>query len=123
MADKKVISIRFHMDSREDMELYGRLEQEAGTSASLASVVKAKIRDSYNRQDSKEKNNSLQDRLAAAVREEIQESVMRLGGAILSSMGANNGTNLTVVPISVAEKDNLPEKSEELPIGALDFLE
>ena len=28
MADKKVISIRFHMDSKEDMELYERLEQE-----------------------------------------------------------------------------------------------
>lgn len=123
MADKKVISIRFHTDSKEDMELYEWLEQEAGTSTSLASVVKAKIRASYNTQDSKEQNTGLQDRLVAVVREEMQESVMRLVGAILSSMGANNGTNLTVVPISVAEKDNLPEKSEELPIGALDFLE
>ena len=123
MSGKKVISIRFHMDNKEDMELYERLEQEAGTSASLASVVKAKIRDSYNRQDNKEQNTGLQDRLVAVVREEMQESGMKLVGAILSGMGANHGTNLTVVPISVAEKDNLPEKSEELPIGALDFLE
>ena len=48
---------------------------------------------------------------------------MKLIGAILSGMGANHGTDLTVVPVSVAEKDNLPEKSEELPMGALDFLE
>ena len=123
MADKKVISIRFHMDNREDMELYERLEQEAGMSASLASVVKAKIRDFYNKQEGKEQNVDLQDRLVAVVREEMQESGMKLVGAILSGMGANHGTNLTVVPVSVAEKDNLPEKSEELPMGALDFLE
>ena len=66
MADKKVISIRFHMDSREDMELYERLEQEAGTSASLASVVKAKIRDCYNRQDNKEQNTGLHIRRGSA---------------------------------------------------------
>ena len=123
MADKKVISIRFHMDSREDMELYGRLEQEAGMSASLASVIKAKIKDCYNRQDDKEQNVDLQNRLVAVVREEMQEFGMKLVGAIISGMGANHGTKLTVVPISVDEKDNLPEKSEKLPIGALDFLE
>ena len=123
MADKKVISIRFHMDSKEDMELYERLEQEAGVSSSLASGVKSKLKDFYNRQDSNEKNTCLQDRLVAVVREEMQESGMKLVGAILSGMGANNGTNLTVIPISVDGKDNLPEKSEELPMGALDFLE
>lgn len=44
MSGKKVISIRFHADSREDMELYERLELEAGSSASLASVVKTRIK-------------------------------------------------------------------------------
>ena len=123
MSDKKVISIRFHMDSKGDRELYQRLEQEAGTTVSLASVVKAKIRDSYNREDTWDKEIGLQDRLVAVVREEMQESGMRLVGAILSGMGVNNGINVTAIPISVADIDNLPEKSEELPVGALDFLE
>ena len=75
------------------MELYEKLEQEAGASASLASVVKAKIRDFYNKQDDKEQNNDLQDRLVAVVREEMQESGMKLVGAILSGMvGGNGGT-------------------------------
>ena len=78
MADKKVISIRFHMDSKEDRELYQRLEQEAGSSASLASVVKAKIRQSYDRKDNCHKDTGLQDRLVAVVREEIQELGMKL---------------------------------------------
>ena len=120
MADKKVISIRFHMDSKDDMELYERLEQEAGASASLASVVKSKLKDLYNRQDSNEKNIGLQDRLVAVVREEMQESGMKLVGAVLSGMAGSSGT---VIPASVEIKQNLPEKSEELPDGALDFLE
>ena len=120
MSDKKVISIRFHTDSKEDMELYEWLEQEAGTSASLASVVKARIRDFYNKQKSREQNIGLQDRLVAVVREEIQESGMKLVGAILSGMAGNGGT---VMSVPIVDKDNLPEKSGDLPIGALEFLE
>ena len=120
MADKKVISIRFHMDSREDMELYERLEKEAGMSASLASVVKAKIRDFYNKQEDKEQNIDLQDRLVAVVREEMHEFGIKLIGAILSGMGRNDGSAMM---LSGTNADSLPEKSEELPMGALDFLE
>ena len=122
MADKKVISIRFHTDNKEDMELYERLELEAGASASIASVVKAKIRDSYFKQERNEQNTGLQDRLVAVVREEMQESGMKLVGAILSGMAGGNGVTVAV-PQPIVEKENLPEKSEELPIGALDFLE
>ena len=43
MADKKVISIRFHNSSDEDMELYEKLENEALNGGSLASVAKARI--------------------------------------------------------------------------------
>ena len=56
MSRKKVISIRFHTDSKEDMELYEWLEQEAGISASLASIVKARLKDSYNKQEQKEQS-------------------------------------------------------------------
>ena len=122
MADKKVISIRFHTDNKEDMELYERLEIEAGASASIASVVKAKIRDSYFKHDRNEQNTELQERLVAVVREEMQESGMKLVGAILSGMAGGNGVTVAV-PRPIVEKENLPEKSEELLIGALDFLE
>ena len=69
MADKKVISIRFHMDNKEDRELYEWLELEAGTSSSLSSVVKAKIKDSYKKVDGNELNTGLQDKLVAIVRD------------------------------------------------------
>lgn len=121
MADKKVISIRFHEDNKEDMELYKRLESEAGTTVSLASVVKTIIRDFYNKQDRNAQNTGLQDRLVAVVREEMQESGMKLVGAILSGMTSRNSG--PVISSSIVMKENLPEKSEELPVGALDFLE
>ena len=119
MEEKKVISIRFHMDNKEDRELYEWLELEAGTSSSLASVVKAKIRDSYKKMAGNELNIGLQDKLVAVVREEMQESGMKLVGAVLSGMVGSSGTVMTS---SVEIKQNLPEKSEELPDGALDFL-
>lgn len=108
MAGKKVISIRFHADSREDMELYERLELEAGSSASLASVVKARIKDSYNKQEQTDQSNGLQDKIIAVVREEMQESGMKLVGAILSGMAGTGG----VMPvIQQAAESKLPEKS------------
>ena len=119
MSDKKVISIRFHIDNKEDMELYRHLELEAGNSASLASVVKSKIRESYNRQDMLEHNANLNDKLLAVVREEIQESSMKLVGAIISGMTSNGAT---IIPITNSDDNKLPEMSNELPDGALDFL-
>lgn len=120
MADKKVISIRFHIDNKEDMELYRRLELEAGNSASLASVVKSRVRDSYNKQDGYKYSHDLYDGIINAVREEIQELSIKMIDAMISG---GNRVNENVMQSITFEEDKLPEKSEELPIGALDFLE
>lgn len=120
MADKKVISIRFHTESKEDMELYRQLELEAGTSLSLAAVVKVKLKEIYHQQIQSEENNRLQEKMMAFIREEMQTLGMKLVGAILSGMG---GTGERKMTSSKIEEDNLPEKSAELPSGALEFLE
>lgn len=116
MSEKKVISIRFSMDNKEDMELYARLEQEAGTSASLASVVKTKVRESYEKQEGMHRNNELLDRISETIRREIQGVSIKMTGVHISDLRAANVTSLT-------EENKLPEKSEDLPNGALDFLE
>lgn len=120
MADKRVISIRFHSDNKEDMELYERLEQEAASSASLASVVKAKIRDSYIAENQIVGITELQEQIVSTIRQEMQQSGMKMIGALLSGM---NGTGGMVQTISITEESKLPEESGELPSGALDFLE
>ena len=78
MTDKKVISIRFHTESKEDMELYRQLE--AGTSLSLAAVVKVKLRESYYQQIQPEENERMQEKMMAFIKEEMQTLGMKLVG-------------------------------------------
>ena len=120
MEDKKVISIRFHMENEEDKQLYEELEKEAGTSASLAFVVKVKLKEAYFSKDASNKEIHLPDTLIPMIREEMQEYGMRLIGAMVSGM--SGAERKVTVPLNIKE-DILPEKSEELPEGALDFLE
>ena len=120
MGEKRVISIRFHTDSKADMDLYKQLELEAGTSTSLASVVKKRIKESYNQQKRAEENNELHERIIALIREEMQTLGMKLIGVIFSSIGKRE--EITVASSNITG-ENLPEKSEDLPNGALEFLE
>ena len=67
-----------------------------------------------------EREYDLQDKMITFVREEMHEFGMKLIGAILSGMGRNDGSAMM---LSGTNADSLPEKSEELPYGALEFLE
>ena len=120
MEDKKVISIRFHMENEGDRQLYEELEKEAGISASLAFIVKMKLKEAYFRNRENSKEMYLQDTLIAVIKEEMQEYGMKLIGAMVSGMSGPE--RKVTVPLD-GKEDTLPEKSEELPEGALDFLE
>ena len=117
MADKKVISIRFHNSSDEDMELYEKLENEALNGGSLASVAKARIKLSYeNATDS-----DLKEQIVEIIQDEIQKSSMKIVGALLA--GVNGGVSTENIVESHSESGTqLPEQSTDLPNGALDFL-
>lgn len=115
MSEKKVISIRFCTENKADMELYERLEQEAGTSASLASVVKARIKSSYEEQALIHWNAELKNKIAEVVREEVQKSGLKVLGKLLANV--DDGGMQPII------SSTLPEISEELPSGALEFLE
>ena len=116
MSGKKVISIRFHTDSREDMELYTRMKQEAGKTSSLAAVVKVRIQDSYRKKDLAEEIHDLKDKLLSELKEEIGKHIK----AVLTECSINN---LYMSDTSINNKNDLPEKCEELPSGALEFLQ
>lgn len=117
MADKKVISIRFHNSSDEDMELYGKLENEALNGGSLASVAKARIKSSYeNATDS-----DLKEQIVEIIQDEMQKSSMKIVGALLA--GVNGGISTEyIVESQIESNSQLPEQSADLPSGALDFL-
>lgn len=116
MSEKRVISIRFCMDNKEDMEIYVRLEKEAGKSASLASIVKSRIRDSYREEDVGYRSAEFMEKIAEVIRKEMQESGMQMIHSLSSYIGK-------VDELDRKEENKLPEISEELPNGALDFLE
>lgn len=116
MSEKKVISIRFCTENKEDMELYAKLVQEAGRSTSLASIVKARVRTSYDRQELMNRSVEFQEKIVEGIREEIQELSLKMVGTILSNREEGNMAQSIV-------RSTLPEKSEELPRGALDFFE
>lgn len=67
-----------------------------------------------------EREYDLQDKMITVVREEMHEFGIKLIGAILSGMGRNDGSAMM---LSGTNADSLPKKSEELPYGALEFLE
>lgn len=116
MSEKRVISIRFCMDNKEDMEIYARLEEEAGKSVSLASIVKSRIRDSYKEEDVGYGNTEFVEKIVEVIRKEMQESGMKMMESLSSYIGK-------VGEPDWKEENKLPEISEELPNGALDFLE
>lgn len=47
MTEKKTISVRFCMENQDDEDLYECIEQEAGGGSSLASIVKTRLKRSY----------------------------------------------------------------------------
>lgn len=117
MADKKVISIRFHNNSDEDMELYEKLEHEALNGGSLASVAKARIKSSYETAT----DSDLKEQIVKVIQDEMQKFSMKMVGALLA--GSKSGVSTENIVESQSESDSqLPEQSTDLPNGALDFL-
>jgi len=102
------------------MQLYELLEREAGNSSSLAYVAKLQLRKSYEYEIVNNRDQELQNRIIEAVRDEIQQTGVKIMDSLLSLMKGLGGMSV----LSVTDTGNiLPEESEELPNGALDFLE
>ena len=117
MADKKVISIRFHNNSDEDMELYEKLEHEALNGGSLASVAKARIKSSYETAT----DSDLKEQIVEVIQDEMQKFSMKMVGALLA--GSKSGVSTENIVESQSESNSqLPEQSADLPNGAFDFL-
>jgi hypothetical protein len=119
MSDKKTITIRFSQSSPSDMELYQLLEQDAGCSISLAAVVKNRLKQSYDSKEQNREDTDFQEQLITVIREEMQKSCMKIIGGLLSCR--NDADNMMHTKAEAGE-NVLPEKSADLPNGALDFL-
>ena len=112
MAGKqRSVFLRFNMADESDCDLYMRLAEAAGSSASLTAYVKRAARQEFHAQ------------MLSAVREEMQTQGMKLVGALLAGIGTVG------VPVKRSEMEpavtELPEACGELPQelnGVLDLI-
>ena len=119
MAEKKTISVRFCMENQDDEALYECVEQEAGGGSSLASIVKTRLKRSYEYETEVNKKQEFQNEMIMAVRDEMQNSGMRLIGVLLSSINSGVGDSSAEPE---RKKEKLPEKGETLPENLFEFL-
>lgn len=130
MGDKLVITIRFHTEG-EEAGLYRRIQEEKGQAGLSASEYVKKILSDHFEDMGKrnEAENVLQE-----VREEYRDMVGRVEGTIrrsiqehdallLGAFGRISGAAIVPEGSSSQEYAGLPEEGEDMPEGALDFLD
>ena len=114
MAGKqKSVFIRFNMADEADCDLYLKLAEAAGSSASLAAYVKRVLEEHFSIKVEMSGRLEFHEQMLSVVREEMQAQGMKLVGALLAGIGT--------VSISEVKREaesnitELPEICEELP--------
>ncbi len=124
MAGKqRSVFIRFNMADEADCDLYRKLAEAAGSSASLTAYVKRALEEHFSVKMEIIGRQEFREQMLAAVREEMQAQGMKMVGALLAGIGTVG------VPAKKDEAEpaviELPEVCEELPEelnGVLDFI-
>ena len=124
MAGKqRSIFIRFNMDDEADCDLYLKLAEAAGSSASLTSYVKRVLEEHFSVKMEITGRQECHEQMLSVVREEMQTQGMKLVGALLAGIGT---VNVTVRRNEAGEKwTELPDTCEKLPdelSGVLDLI-
>ena len=121
--NQKSIFIRFNMDDKHDRELYQRLTESAGSSASLTTYVKRALEEYFDLNIRIAERQEFHNQILSVVREEMQSQGMKLVGALLAGIGTVS------IPMARTETDpeevELPETCERLPdelSSILDFI-
>lgn len=123
MGDKYVATVRFHTEGVE-AELYGRLmdgKREAGLS--VPDYIKQILKEYFRDKDKEDEQNEWLERFREEMADVVEQTVRK----------CISGCNVNVMEISTAlmadteaadrpEEAGLPAQSEEVPEGALDFL-
>lgn len=121
---QRSVHIRFNMDDKSDKELYHKLMEEAGGSASLTAYAKRVLEEHFTLNIKIADRQEFHNQMLSVVREEMQSQGMKLVGALLAGIGT--------VSVSTPQSDTepkeveLPSTCEELPDnlrGVLDFIQ
>lgn len=114
MAGKqRSVFIRFNMADEADCDLYLKLAEAAGSSASLTSYVKRALEEHFSVKMEITGRQEFHEQMVSVVREEMQKQGMKLVGALLAGIGT---VNISPIRDEMASKETeLPEVCEELP--------
>ena len=124
MAGKqRSVFICFNMADKADCDLYLKLAEAAGSSASLTACVKRVLAEYFSVKMEITGRQEFHEQMLSAVREEMQAQGMKLVGALLAGIGTVNA------PLGrdevIAGGTELPKACRELPDelkGVLDFI-
>ena len=124
MAEKqKSVFIRFNMADEADCDLYMKLAEAAGRSASLTAYVKRALEEHFSIKMEMSGRQEFHEQMLSIVREEMQSQGMKLVGALLAGIGT---VNVPMIRDEMIPKETeLPEACGELPDelrGVLDFI-
>lgn len=124
MVEKqRSVFIRFNMADEADCDLYLKLAEAAGSSASLTSYVKRVLEEHFRIKMEITGRQEFHEQMLSAVREEMQAQGMKLVGALMAGIETVSvSTKKGETEPAVTE---LPEVCEELPEelnGVLDFI-
>ena len=124
MAGKqRSVFIRFNMADEADCDLYMKLAEAAGSSASLTAYVKRALEEHFRVKMEIAARQEFHTQMLSAVREEMQAQGMKLVGALLAGIGivgVSAGKR-----VSESKETGLPEVCEKLPEelnGVLDLI-
>ena len=123
MGDKYVATVRFHMEGVE-AELYGRImegKKEAGLS--VPDYIKQILREYFENKDREDEQSEWLERFLEEMADIVEQVVRKCVGACNVNV-METGTVLMADTEAADSKEEagLPAQSEEIPEGALDFL-
>ena len=123
---QKSIFIRFNMDDKADKELYTKLSEKAGSSASLTAYVKRSLEEYLSLNIKIADRQEFHSQMLSTVREEMQAQGMKLVGALLAGINSGNVLVQQSGTVQIEQKETeLPKACGELPDelkGVLDLI-
>ena len=124
MGDKYVATVRFHTEGVE-ADLYGRLmegKKEAGLS--VPDFIKQILKEYFENKDREDSRNEWLEQFGWEIAKVVERTVRNcISGGNVNAMGIGATLMADTEAADNQEEAGLPEQSEEIPEGALDFLD
>lgn len=124
MGDRYVATVRFHTEGVE-AELYGRLmEEKKEAGLSVPDYIKQILKEYFENKDREDSRNEWLEQFGWEIAKIVEQAIRNcISGGNVNAMGTGTALVTDTEETANREEAGLPEQSEEIPEGALDFLD